>query len=106
MGSHMMVPIYFIWVICAVAFIMMAGARLHMLSLLSAYHLAPRAVRTGHACARVAAPPRHGGNALPRWRRVPSAAAAGFTLASDMSAASLQLPSRRTSGGVGTVSSR
>ena len=26
MGSHMMVPIYFVWVICAVAFIMMGGA--------------------------------------------------------------------------------
>ena len=28
MGSHMMVPIYFVWVICAVAFLMMAGVPL------------------------------------------------------------------------------
>ena len=27
MGSHMMVPIYFTWTICAAAFLMMAGAR-------------------------------------------------------------------------------
>ena len=26
MGSHMMVPIYFTWTICGVAFLMMAGA--------------------------------------------------------------------------------
>ena len=28
MGSRMMVPIYFVWVITAVAFLMMAGAQL------------------------------------------------------------------------------
>ncbi len=98
MGSHMMVPIYFIWVICAVAFLTMAGARLQTLSLLSACHPAHGPCATGHACARVAAPLRHVGKALPRWRKVPSAAAAGCTLPSGMSAASRQLPSRRSSG--------